>query len=92
MTELTIYSRPGCHLCEEMKALVSRVAGTIDTPISISEIDISADPELHESYGLEIPVLLVNGTKAAKYRTTEEELRRILAGRAREAGGAGKAG
>jgi len=37
-------------------------------------------------YGLEIPVLLVDGKKAAKYRVTEEELRRLLAGRAGTAG------
>jgi hypothetical protein len=41
-------------------------------------VDISSDPELEALYGLEIPVLLVNGKKAAKYRVTEEGLRRIF--------------
>jgi glutaredoxin len=82
--EIIIYSRPGCHLCDDMKAVVTRVARTI--PLSLREIDISTDAALLAEYGLEIPVLLVEGKKAAKYRIGEEELRRVLAGRA---GGAG---
>jgi glutaredoxin len=84
MIALTIYSRPGCHLCDEMKAVVKRVAQSI--PLQLEEVDISSSRDLEEKYGLEIPVLLVDGKKAAKYRLREEELRRILAGRA---GGAG---
>jgi thiol-disulfide isomerase/thioredoxin len=89
---LTIYSRPGCHLCDEMKAVVQRVARSTPRPIAIEEIDISADPELEARYGVDIPVLLMDGKKIAKYRVTEDELRRILASRdvadsARESGG-----
>ena len=76
---LTVYSRPGCHLCDEMKAVIDRVRGT--TPMTIEIVDISADPSLEARYGLEIPVLLVDGRKAAKYRVSEEELTRILKGR-----------
>ncbi len=89
MIALTIYSRPGCHLCDEMKAVVHRAIGSIQEPITIEEIDISTDPDLEARYGLEIPVLLVNGKKTAKYRITEPELTRILRDRA---GGAGRAG
>ena len=81
MTQATIYSRPGCHLCDEMKSVVERVSRTI--AISATEVDISQDPELEARYGLEIPVLMIDGKKAAKYRVTETELRRILAGRER---------
>jgi len=63
-----------------MKALVQRVARTI--PIALEEVDISTDSALEAQYGLEIPVLLVEGKKAAKYRIGEEELRKVLAGRA----------
>lgn len=79
MIALTLYSRPGCHLCDEMKATVDRVARSVASSVEV--IDISTDPEIEARYGLEIPVLLVNGTKAAKYRVTEEELTRILKGR-----------
>ena len=81
MIVLTVYSRPGCHLCDEMKAVVQRVVRTQQAPIQIEEIDISTDPELEARYGLEIPVLLVDGRKVAKYRVTDGELMRILAAR-----------
>ena len=80
MIQLTIYSRPGCHLCDDMKAIVQHVARTI--PLTLQEIDISTDAALDAQYGLEIPVLMVEGKKAAKYRVAEEELLKILAGRA----------
>jgi thiol-disulfide isomerase/thioredoxin len=89
---LTIYSRPGCHLCDEMKAVVRRAAASVDAHITIEDIDISTDPDLEARYGLEIPVLLVNGKKAAKYRVSEQELARMLRDRAGGAGGAGRAG
>jgi len=83
---LTLYSRPGCHLCDDMKALVGRIVDELahapahaGQRVDVQEVDISSDPELEARFGLEIPVLLVNGKKAAKYRVTEGELRRRLA-------------
>jgi glutaredoxin len=80
---LTIYSKPGCHLCDEMKSLVRRVVArqAEQRNINVDEIDISTDRELDERYGLEIPVLLINGKKVAKYRISEEELRRMVEAR-----------
>jgi len=75
---LTIYTRPGCHLCQEMKVIVERVVRDTHAQARIEEIDIANDAGLEARYALEIPVLLVNGKKAAKYRVTEEELRRKL--------------
>jgi hypothetical protein len=77
---LTIYSRRGCHLCDEMKVVVTRVARHV--ALDLAEVDISCDPELEALYGLEIPVLMVEGRKAAKYRISEEDLRRLIAARA----------
>jgi thiol-disulfide isomerase/thioredoxin len=74
---LTIYSRPGCHLCDEMKAVVQRVADAAEPPLAVEEIDITTDPALEARYGLEIPVLLVDGRKVL----------RILRDPAGEAGG-----
>ena len=79
MTRLTIYSRPGCHLCDEMKAVVARVARRV--PMEVEQVDISGDAELEGLYGLEIPVLMVEGRKAAKYRISEDELLRLITGR-----------
>ena len=70
-----------------MKAVVQRVAGS--RGIAIEIVDISADSQLEARYGLEIPVLLVDGKKAAKYRVSEEELTRILIARTGGTGGPG---
>ena len=80
---LTIYSKPGCHLCDEMKALVHRIIAqrSGDHAIAFDDIDISGDSALLDRYGLEIPVLLIDGKKVAKYRVSEEELRRMLEAR-----------
>jgi hypothetical protein len=75
---LTLYSRAGCHLCEDMKTSIERVIRETGAAVRVEELDIGTDPALERRYGLEIPVLLVNGRKAAKYRVTEEQLRRLL--------------
>ncbi len=80
MIALAIYSRPGCHLCEDMKAVVERVTRGLPS-VTVAEIDISTDPELERLYGLEIPVLLMDGKRVAKYRVSEMELRRMLTSR-----------
>jgi hypothetical protein len=76
---LILYSRPGCHLCEEMKAVVSRVGRTL--PLTLEEVDVGRDAVLEARYGLEIPVLLLAGRPVAKHRVTEAALLRILRAR-----------
>jgi glutaredoxin len=73
---LTLYTRPGCHLCDEMKGIVRPIARELGC--SLQDVDISGDADLEARFGQEIPVLLVNGRKAFKYRLTERELRRRL--------------
>ena len=60
-----------------MKAVIARVVR--GTGFTLDEVDISGDPHLERTYGLEIPVLCIDGRKAAKVRLTEEDLRRKLA-------------
>jgi len=79
MIAVTLYSRPGCHLCDDMKAVVERVARSV--PLTLIVVDISTDAELEQRYGQEIPVLLIDGRKAAKYRVSEEELNKKLKGK-----------
>jgi len=76
MHRLTLYSKPGCHLCDEMKHVIETVAARV--PVSMDVIDITTDPELLARYGVEIPVLLIDGKKVAKYRVSAEELERRL--------------
>jgi glutaredoxin len=73
---VTIYSRPGCHLCDEMKAVVERVRR--QHAFELHEVDISGDPELERRYGQEIPVLELDGKKIAKYRIDEPMLKRLV--------------
>ena len=79
---LVLYSRPGCHLCEEMKDVILPVARELGC--TLEEIDISDRAELEARFGMEIPVLCVNGRKAFKYRVSEPELRKRLAREGKE--------
>jgi hypothetical protein len=82
---LTIFSKPGCHLCDDMKAVVRQeMAGF--PGIELEEVDVSTDPALLALYGLEIPVLAVDGKKVAKYRISRAELARLLQARGRRQG------
>ena len=71
-----LYTRPGCHLCEEAKAEIH--AAGCDGEYLLEEVNIDTDPALKERYGLEIPVILINGIKAFKYRLTADEFKRKL--------------
>ncbi|MSP60151.1 MAG: glutaredoxin family protein [Myxococcales bacterium] len=75
-----IFSRRECHLCDEAKAVVLRVRA--DTPFELAVIDVDEDPALAERHGLEVPVVVVDGRKHAKYRVDEQAFRRRLAGQA----------
>jgi hypothetical protein len=69
---LMLYTRKDCCLCEEMKEVVRRVAERFI--LTLEEVDVDSSAELQEQYGNEVPVLLVNGRKAFKYRMTAKEL------------------
>jgi glutaredoxin len=69
---IDIYSRPGCHLCDEAKVIIDRVRKR--HPFTLRVINIAEDPALESAYGTEIPVVFINGTKAFKYHVDEREL------------------
>lgn len=73
---ITLYSRPGCHLCETMREVVVPVAREMGA--SFEEVDADADPAIAAQYDLEIPVLCVNGRKAFSIGVTAARLRRHL--------------
>jgi glutaredoxin len=70
--QIDIYSRPGCHLCDEAKEVVERVRARF--PFSLRVINIETDSELETRYGEQIPVVFINGNKAFKYHVDEAEL------------------
>ena len=73
---LILYHRAECHLCDEMRAVVGAVGR--DVPFELEEVDVDGDPKLAAAYGLEVPVLFVNGRKAFKYRVSPAALRARL--------------
>ena len=76
MNKLILYTKPGCHLCDEMKQVLNDLPG--DIKIIIEEVNIETETSLREKYKYKIPVLTLNGRVIAKYRTDRERLIRIL--------------
>lgn len=74
---LTLYTRPGCRLCDEMKAVVRRVQGQV--ACELTEVDISRDEALLKRYGRHIPVLVADGVEVARTRVGVAELLAALA-------------
>ena len=74
--QVILYTRPGCHLCEEAREAML-AAGCADA-YTLEEINLETDPALKERYGWEIPVVFINGHKAFKYRLTAEEFKQKL--------------
>ncbi|RPI08833.1 MAG: glutaredoxin family protein [Zetaproteobacteria bacterium] len=73
---LELYTRPGCHLGNDLRAICERLADEI--AFEIVEVNIEADPALQARYAREVPVLFVEGRPVVRFRTSERELRRIL--------------
>jgi glutaredoxin len=74
--DITLYSRPGCHLCEEAKAAIApllREFGAV-----LREVNIDEDAALKERYGWDIPVIFIGRHKAAKHRVDLPQFRRQL--------------
>jgi glutaredoxin len=71
-TTFTLYSKPGCHLCEDVRAILDELQPARD--YLIDEIDITADAALFARYRYEIPVLKKDGVEVARGRIDEREL------------------
>lgn len=69
--------REECHLCEEMVAELQSLGRRMPLP-PITLVDVDSDPELLRRYGLNVPVLLLDGTVVCKHRLDVDELQRLL--------------
>ena len=78
---LRLLTRPGCHLCEEMKELLNHLSSEID--VSVEEVNITGNKTLEKQFGSEIPVLMHKHEVVAKVRTSKalllEQLRTTTA-------------
>ena len=73
---VTLYTRPGCHLCDTAREVVERVCA--DLGETFEEVDIDEDPDLPPAYVDEIPVTLVDGRQHDFWRVDPDRLRAAL--------------
>ncbi len=76
---ITLIGKPGCHLCDDARVVIARVATELSE--SWTEVSIQDDAELRELYAEQIPVTLVDGRQVDYWRIDEGRLRRALASR-----------
>jgi hypothetical protein len=69
---VTLYGKPGCHLCDEAREVVERVRAA--HPFELRQVDVSLDPGLHREYGERIPVLELEGEELFEFHVDEAEL------------------
>ena len=81
---LELYTKPGCPLCDELKAELSRAR--VSVPYELRELDIEQDPALRERFGLSIPVLAIAGRVAFKGRMDARDFEEKFERRVRELG------
>jgi glutaredoxin len=77
VTEVVLYGRPECHLCDDARAILEKVA--LDVPFQLVERDIESDDDLFRRYLERIPVVAIDGEEAFELFVDEAELRRRLA-------------
>jgi glutaredoxin len=75
---VTLYSRPGCHLCDDARAVIAAVCA--DLGEAYEEVDITTDDDLEDRYRDEIPVTLVDGRQHDFWRVDATRLRAALSG------------
>ncbi len=69
---ITLFTRPGCHLCDDAKAALDRLGEPF------AEVDITGDPDLEADYGEMIPVITLDGRVHGYFRVEPERLARDL--------------
>ena len=77
--QLILYTKPGCHLCDEMKREIQR-AGCAEL-YALDEVNIETDLDLLARYRYEIPVLLIDGVEAFRHRLSAADFKARLSGR-----------
>ena len=73
---ITLLSRPGCHLCDDARAIIARVAA--DTGVGWEERDITQSEDDLREYWDKIPVTFVDGVQHDFWRVSEQRLRAAL--------------
>jgi glutaredoxin len=71
-----VYSRPGCHLCDEAKEAI-KLAGC-DESFELEEINIQTNRELLLKYQFDIPVIMIDGEEAFRHRVDTVKFRELM--------------
>ncbi|HXA91691.1 MAG TPA: glutaredoxin family protein [Steroidobacteraceae bacterium] len=74
---ITVVHREECELCEEMLTQLAALGRQIELP-PVEVLDVDSDPELTRRYGLNVPVLLLDGSVVCRHRLDAQELVRLL--------------
>ena len=74
--QVVIYSRPGCHLCDEARQAIE--AAHCRDEYTLNEINIESDPDLLRRYQYDIPVITIDGVEAFRHRLTSAAFRERL--------------
>jgi len=75
-TQVIIYSRPGCHLCEEAKEAIRNA--NCEQAYGFKEVNIESDPELLRRYKDDIPVITFDGVEVFRHRVKSDQFARAL--------------
>jgi glutaredoxin len=75
---VTLVGKPGCHLCDDARAVVAAVCEEVGA--AWEEKDITQNEELHRAYWEQIPVVLVDGEQHTFWRVDAARLRKALGG------------
>jgi glutaredoxin len=73
---VTVYSKPGCHLCAEAMTALEQLRAELG--FELRELDITADEELHRAFFERIPVIALDGEELSDYFLDEAVLRERL--------------
>jgi len=74
--DVTLYTRPGCHLCDEAKVVMAPLLAEFGA--RLREVNIDEDAVLRERYDYDVPVIFLGARRVAKHRVVVERFRRQL--------------
>ena len=76
MSKVTLYTRVGCHLCQEAERVLAQER--VVTPFRLELVDVDRDPDLARRYGVRVPVVAVDGVELFEYEVPVDLLRARL--------------
>ena len=78
---VVLYTRAGCHLCDQVKATLTRLEKRGGLSFVWTEVDVDSEPDLQQRFTDQVPIVSIDGKKAFKYSMSERDFLRALAAR-----------